>query len=74
VQAFEGESISGVMLAMGRRVFRHTTKSQQPRSIFCGIGVCYDCVVTVNGTPNVRACLTMVEDGMKIETRAKAES
>lgn len=69
VSAFEGETITGVLFAEGQRILRHTMKQGRPRSIFCGIGVCYDCLVTVNGTPNVRACLTLVIEGMVIETR-----
>ena len=53
VSAFEGETIAGALFAEGRRILRHTMKNGRPRSIYCGIGVCYDCLVTVNGTPNV---------------------
>jgi predicted molibdopterin-dependent oxidoreductase YjgC len=70
VNAFEGETISGAMFAQGRRILRHTMKLGKPRSIFCGIGICYDCLVTVNGTPNIRACVTPVTDGMVIDTKA----
>jgi predicted molibdopterin-dependent oxidoreductase YjgC len=36
--------------------------------IFCGIGICFDCVVVVDGIANQRACITAVSDGMKIES------
>ena len=39
------------------------------RGIFCGIGQCTDCMMVVNGIPNVRTCITPVEDGMTVETQ-----
>ena len=71
VSAYEGETIAGVLFAEGRRILRHTMKDSRPRSIFCGIGICYDCLVTVNGAPNVRACVTLVTEGMIIETQTR---
>jgi len=66
--AFTGETIAGALLASGRRAWRHT-RHGQPRGMFCGIGVCFDCLVTVNGTPQVRACLTPVAEGMIVQTQ-----
>lgn len=68
--AYEGETIAGALLASGRRAWRHT-RHGQPRGLYCGIGLCFDCLVTVNGTPNVRACLTPVAAGMVVETGCK---
>ena len=68
VSAQEGESIAAALVAAGRRVFRYTRK-QNPRGFFCGIGRCTDCNMTVNGNPQVRTCITPVEEGMRIETQ-----
>ena len=65
--AYEGETIAGALLASGRRAWRHT-RHGQPRGLYCGIGLCFDCLVTANGTPNLRACLTPVTAGMVVET------
>ena len=46
-----------------------TAHTSEPRSAFCGIGLCFDCVALVNGTPNVRTCMTVVEPGMVVETQ-----
>ena len=54
---------------LGIRTFRHTARYHEPRGLFCGIGQCSDCVVVVNGTPNVRSCTTPLEEGMFIETQ-----
>jgi predicted molibdopterin-dependent oxidoreductase YjgC len=68
LEAYEGEMIAAALLAAGRRIFRYTKKNS-PRGIYCGIGRCTDCVMTVNGIPNVRTCITPVEEGMVIETQ-----
>ena len=68
VSAYAGETVAAVLLAEGIRVFRHTAKRGEPRGIFCGMGICYECLVTVDGVPNVRACVTTVEPGMVIQT------
>lgn len=64
-----GQPIAAALLENGVSVFRHTHKSGQPRGLFCGIGQCSDCVVVVNGRPNVRSCVTPLEAGMVIETQ-----
>jgi sarcosine oxidase subunit alpha len=65
--AFKGESVHAALLAAGYRLLRKTANSRQPRGVFCGMGVCYDCLVTINGVPNQRACMTLVEDRMEIQ-------
>ncbi|MFA6785534.1 MAG: (2Fe-2S)-binding protein, partial [Sphaerochaeta sp.] len=44
-------------------------KLGEPRGIYCGIGRCTDCVMKVNGIPNIRTCITPVEEGMVIESQ-----
>ena len=63
VEAFAGEMIAAALMARGRRILRRTKKSGEPRGVFCAIGRCTDCVMIVNGVPNVRTCVTPVEDG-----------
>ena len=64
VPAYRGETVAAVLLAEGQRIFRRTLKTGRPRGLFCGIGLCYDCLVTVDGMANVRACLTPVVEGI----------
>ncbi len=71
VVAFEGESAAAVLLAQGMRTFRHTAGLGQGRGLYCGMGICYDCLVTVDGVANVRACMTPVEQGTAIETKPR---
>ncbi len=73
VTAHEGETIAAVLLAEEHRLFRHTSHSNEARSLFCGMGICYDCLVTVDGQGNVRACVTSVEEDMRVETGPTVE-
>lgn len=68
-KAKKGEVIAAAMLANGFLTHRYTAKRHEPRGIYCGIGQCTDCVMTVNGAPNVRTCITEVAQGMVIETQ-----
>ncbi len=69
MQARKGEMIAAALMANGKNTFRKTVKREEPRGIYCGIGRCTDCVMTVNGIPNVRTCVTEVEEGMVIQTQ-----
>jgi len=61
-----GETIHAALIAAGYRQFRKS-KSRQPRGVFCGMGVCYECLVTVNNGSSQRACVTVVQEGMQVE-------
>lgn len=69
MMAIEGEPIAAALLANGIRKLRKTRKTKEYRGIFCGIGRCTDCAMTVNGIPNVRTCVTSVVEGMQIITQ-----
>lgn len=68
----EGQTVAGILLASGRLSWR-TTRSGAPRGVFCGIGACFDCVLTVNGVPDVRACRRRAADGDDIRTQTRQE-
>ena len=69
ITAFKGEMIAAALMANGVHKFRHTERNNKPRGIYCGIGRCTDCVMIVDGIPNVRTCVTEVKNGMKVETQ-----
>ena len=69
LEAYEGEPIATALMAAVRRVFRYTTKGNEPRGVFCALGRCTDCVMIVDGQPNVRTCVTLAREGMVIETQ-----
>ncbi len=73
VQAFEGELVSTVLQAEGIFVFGRKHNTGRPSGIYCSMGVCYECLVTVNGVANTRACQTFAADQMTIETAAQVK-
>lgn len=69
--AYEGETVAAVLVAdEGLRTRR--TAGGASRGIFCGIGVCFECLVVVDGVANTRACMTLVADGMVVERQVGA--
>src|SRR5512137_3050948 len=67
VQAYPGETVATVLLATGRQTFRHTDHLHVPRGLFCGMGVCFDCLVTIDGLRDQRACMTPARPGMRVQ-------
>jgi aerobic-type carbon monoxide dehydrogenase small subunit (CoxS/CutS family) len=68
IQARAGESIAAALLAAGHRQISQNNKSSTPRGYFCGMGMCFECVATVDGAQNVRTCITEVTPGCIVET------
>lgn len=66
--AQEGQTVAAALLAAGITVFRYTFRYHKPRGLFCGMGVCYECLVNIDGETPKRACLIKVRDGMRIST------
>jgi hypothetical protein len=64
-----GQSVGAALTAAGVRVFRTTRVSGRPRGLFCGIGICFDCLVVAEGRPNQRACLLPAGTGMVVTTQ-----
>jgi predicted molibdopterin-dependent oxidoreductase YjgC len=64
-----GEPIAAALVAAGVEVLSRSIKYHRPRGFFCAIGKCSSCLMKVNGIPNVRTCVTELEEGMKIETQ-----
>ncbi len=69
ILARDGDSIASALVAAGVRVFRTSRRRGEPRSIFCAIGRCTDCAMTVDGVPNVRTCITPARPGMSVQTQ-----
>jgi len=67
VMARQGEKLTSALLAAGYRTLHYKEISGAPRGMFCSMGVCHDCMVTVNSRPFVRACMTKIEPGMRVE-------
>ncbi|MBX5440294.1 MAG: (2Fe-2S)-binding protein [Solirubrobacteraceae bacterium] len=65
VRAHAGETVAAALLAEGVLATR-TTVGGAPRGVFCGMGVCFDCLAVIDGVPNTRTCMTYVRDGMDV--------
>jgi predicted molibdopterin-dependent oxidoreductase YjgC len=69
MEGYAGEPIAVALKAAGLMIHRYTHKAHEPRGIFCAIGRCTDCVMIVDGVPNVRTCITPLVEGMQIQTQ-----
>ena len=67
VEACPGETIAGALLAAGRRTLRRTAKRDEPRGLYCVMGVCWECAVLVDGQ-TVRACLALASPGLGVQS------
>jgi predicted molibdopterin-dependent oxidoreductase YjgC len=67
IPAYKGETLLAALIAAGYKSLKQSPLRGEPRSALCGMGVCFECIVTVNGQPNIRSCMTEVEDNMKVE-------
>jgi len=72
ISVFEGESLAAALWAEGVISLGHNPNTGSNRGLYCGIGHCYECRVTVDGVQDVRSCLTPVREGMRV-TLQKAE-
>lgn len=74
LETAKGDSVAAALAVTGHRHLRNSVVSAEPRGIYCMIGTCFDCLVEVNGVPNVQACRTTVQDGMVICRQSYGES
>ncbi len=63
IRAHAGDSVAAAVLAQSGDATRQTGKGT-PRAAFCMMGVCFDCLMEIDGQPNIQACQTPVRDGM----------
>jgi predicted molibdopterin-dependent oxidoreductase YjgC len=74
IAARAGDTVAAALLAAGITHCRTTPVTGAPRAPYCMMGVCFDCLVTIDGVGNRQACLVAVRDGMAVETqRGKRE-
>lgn len=63
----DGTSVAVALHASGRKTFR-TSLSGLPRGPVCGMGICFECCLTIDGHPHVRSCMTLCREGMEVVT------
>lgn len=69
LSGFEGDTIASALISYGIYNFHTSIKLKRPRGFFCVIGNCSSCLMEVDGMPNVRICVTLLREGMKIHTQ-----
>ena len=72
LEAREGDSVAAAVLAAGIATTRRTPVSGAPRGPYCMIGVCFECLMEIDGTPNRQACMVTVHEGMRVRPMAGA--
>jgi len=63
-----GTTVAAALLSADLIAIRHSVQFSRPRGIYCGMGVCFECLLTIDGEKNLRACLAVVKEGMVVET------
>ena len=74
INALTGQSVAAALLAANQRALRKTRFNNNDRGVFCGIGVCFDCLVVIDGITNQRACLIEAKPGMKVQTQVGSDA
>src|SRR5437867_9911673 len=69
VQAFAGDTIGSALFAAGRRVFSRSFKYHRRRGLLCCAGSCPNCMMKVDGVPNVRVCVEPVREGVQVRAQ-----
>lgn len=70
VSAWAGDSIAMALWAVGQTDLRNSSSSGAPRGVLCNMGICYECLVIVDGD-TVRSCTTIVKSGMNVQRGGK---
>lgn len=70
---FTGDTVAAVLMLEGVSPYRQTVISGTSRHPFCMMGVCFDCLVEIDGIPNQQGCLRNVEPGMRIRRQLPAD-
>jgi len=74
IDAITGQSVAAALLAANQRTLRKTRFNNNERGVFCGIGVCFDCLVVIDGVTNQRSCLIEAKPGMKVQTQVGSDA
>ncbi len=64
--ARSGETVAAALLAANETIVRSTPREGRPRGAYCMMGLCFDCLMTIDGRANRQACQTIVQDGMQV--------
>lgn len=68
MEGYEGEGVAAALMRAGIRATRATTRRGEPRGYYCGMGVCWECAVEVEGLGTVRGCMFPVREGLVVRS------
>lgn len=69
-----GDTVAAALAMAGQRHLRSSVVSGEPRGFYCMMGTCFDCLVEIDGMPDVQACRTIVRDGMSVFRQRNVET
>lgn len=72
VSARDGDTVASALLAAGRQAIRRAAVTGEPRAPYCQMGVCFECLVEIDGVADRQACLVPVRNGMVVTTERGA--
>ena len=73
IEAYRGETVAAALHAAGVWYYHDSSELERPRGLFCAIGHCSACLMTVDGIPNTKICVTDAVDGMVVESKRNHE-
>ncbi|WP_028467951.1 (2Fe-2S)-binding protein [Neptunomonas japonica] len=73
VTAPQGQTVWAAMALAGETTTRLSPVTFKARSAYCAMGVCFECMVEINGMPNQQACLFEVKEGMAVRSQKITE-
>ena len=74
IKCFSGMTVASALLASGEIIFRISAQSNSGRGPYCLMGICFECLVEIDGCPNRQACMIQVENDMVIKRQAGSPS
>jgi sarcosine oxidase subunit alpha len=69
IEAQPGDTVAAALYRSGQRIFSRSFKYHRPRGLLCVSGKCPNCLMNVDGIPNVRTCITPVHEGLKVKAQ-----
>lgn len=69
-----GQPLAAALMKAGLSVFRRTPVSGAPRAPYCMMGVCFECLVEIDGVPNQQSCMVEVREGMRVRVQDGARN
>ncbi len=70
-EATAGQTVAAALMGAGHLTLRESIVSGSPRAAYCMMGVCFECLVEIDGHPNQQACMVLIREGMQIKRQSR---